>query len=53
MLIALLAGTAGLLSLTTAKSGALIGEVVSVTTSPATANIAVAMAYTPDGEALG
>lgn len=37
VLVALLAGTVGLLSLTTAKSGVLIGVVVSVTTSPATA----------------
>lgn len=51
VLVALLAGTVGMLSLTTAKSGALIGVVVSVTTIPATANIAVTMAYS-QGEAL-
>lgn len=51
VLVALLAGTAGMLSLTTAKSGALIGVVVSVTTIPAAANIGVTMAYSR-GEAL-
>jgi uncharacterized hydrophobic protein (TIGR00271 family) len=43
--IAYLAGTAGVLSLTSAKSGALIGVLVSVTTIPAAANIAVAGVY--------
>ena len=45
MLVALLAGTAGMLSLSTAKSGALIGVLISVTTIPAAANIGVAAAY--------
>ena len=45
LLVALLAGTAGMLSLTSAKSGALIGVLVSVTTIPAAANIGVAAAY--------
>lgn len=44
-IIALLAGIAGMLSLTTAKSGALMGVLISVTTVPAAANIAVATAY--------
>jgi uncharacterized hydrophobic protein (TIGR00271 family) len=44
-IIAALAGIAGMLSLTTAKSGALIGVLISVTTIPAAANIAVAAAY--------
>jgi uncharacterized hydrophobic protein (TIGR00271 family) len=44
-LVAFLAGTAGVLSLTSAKSGALIGVLVSVTTIPAAANIGVAAAY--------
>lgn len=43
--VAYLAGTAGVLSLTTAKSGALIGVLISVTTIPAAANIGVAAAY--------
>ena len=44
-IVALLAGVAGMLSLTTAKSGALIGVLISVTTIPAAANIGVAAAY--------
>jgi len=43
--VALLAGTAGTLSLTSAKSGALVGVAISVTTVPAAANAAVALAY--------
>jgi uncharacterized hydrophobic protein (TIGR00271 family) len=43
-LVAYLAGTAGVLSLTSAKSGALIGVLISVTTIPAAANIGVAAA---------
>lgn len=45
VLVALVAGVAGTLSLTTVKSGALIGVLVSVTTIPAAANVAVAAAY--------
>jgi uncharacterized hydrophobic protein (TIGR00271 family) len=45
VLVALLAGVAGMLSLTTAKSGALIGVLISVTTIPAAGNVAVAAAY--------
>jgi uncharacterized hydrophobic protein (TIGR00271 family) len=44
-LVAYLAGTAGVLSLTSAKSGALIGVLISVTTIPAAANIGVAAAF--------
>ena len=40
-----------MLSLTTAKSGALIGVLISVTTIPAAANIGVAAAYGDWGEA--
>jgi uncharacterized hydrophobic protein (TIGR00271 family) len=43
--VAFCAGVAGMLSLTTAKSGALIGVLISVTTIPAAANVAVAAAY--------
>lgn len=43
-LVAYLAGTAGILSLTTSKSAALIGVLISVTTIPAAANMAVAAA---------
>jgi uncharacterized hydrophobic protein (TIGR00271 family) len=43
-IVAYLAGMAGVLSLTSAKSGALIGVLISVTTIPAAANIGVAAA---------
>ncbi|MYR56805.1 DUF389 domain-containing protein [Streptomyces sp. SID625] len=43
--VAVLAGAAGTLSLTSAKSGALVGVAISVTTVPAAANAAVAFAY--------
>ena len=43
--VAACAGVAGMLSLSTAKSGALIGVLISVTTIPATNNIGVAAAY--------
>ena len=49
VIVALCAGAAGMLSLSTAKSGALIGVLISVTTIPAAANIGVAAAYM-DGE---
>jgi uncharacterized hydrophobic protein (TIGR00271 family) len=44
VIVALFAGAAGVLSLTSAKSGALIGVLISVTTIPAAANIGVAAA---------
>jgi uncharacterized hydrophobic protein (TIGR00271 family) len=43
--VAFCAGVAGMLSLTSAKSGALMGVLISITTIPAAANIAVAAAY--------
>jgi uncharacterized hydrophobic protein (TIGR00271 family) len=43
--VALLAGIAGMLALTSARSGAVIGVLVSVTTIPAAGNAAVATAY--------
>lgn len=43
--VAILAGVAGMLSLTSAKSGALVGVAISVTTVPAAANAAVALGY--------
>ncbi|MFJ4779724.1 DUF389 domain-containing protein [Streptomyces sp. NPDC088762] len=43
--VALLAGVAGMLSLTSAKAGALVGVAISVTTVPAGANAAVALSY--------
>jgi len=43
--VAFVAGSAGVMSLTSAKSGALVGVLVSVTTIPAASNIGVAAAY--------
>jgi uncharacterized hydrophobic protein (TIGR00271 family) len=51
--IAYLAGTAGILSLTASKSGALIGVLVSAVTIPAAANIGVATAYSDWNEVGG
>jgi uncharacterized hydrophobic protein (TIGR00271 family) len=53
VLVALLAGVAGALTLTTAKSGALIGVLISVTTIPAAANVGVAAAYADWSEVGG
>ncbi|MGA1837865.1 DUF389 domain-containing protein [Herbiconiux sp. 11R-BC] len=51
--IGVLAGVAGMLSLTTAKSGALVGVLISVTTIPAAGNAAVALALGVPGEVGG
>jgi uncharacterized hydrophobic protein (TIGR00271 family) len=51
--VALLAGIAGTLSLTSAKSGALVGVAISVTTVPAAANAAVALSYGDTGQTAG
>ncbi|WP_335934380.1 DUF389 domain-containing protein [Streptomyces sp. PTD5-9] len=51
--VAFLAGVAGTLSLTSAKSGALIGVAISVTTVPAGANAAVAFSYGDYGQMWG
>lgn len=51
--VALLAGIAGTLSLTSAKSGALIGVAISVTTVPAAANAAVAFSYSDYSQMTG
>ncbi|WP_392672099.1 DUF389 domain-containing protein [Streptomyces sp. LN785] len=53
LVVALLAGIAGTLSLTSAKSGALIGVAISVTTVPAAANAAVAFSYQDLSQTLG
>jgi uncharacterized hydrophobic protein (TIGR00271 family) len=53
VIVALLAGVAGVLSLTSAKSGALIGVLISVTTIPAAGNIGVAAAYGDGDEWIG
>lgn len=44
-IVAVLAGIAGMLALTTTHSGALIGVLISVTTIPAAGNMGVAAAY--------
>jgi uncharacterized hydrophobic protein (TIGR00271 family) len=51
--VAFVAGTVGILSLTNAKSGALIGVLISVTTIPAASNIGVAAAYGDWHDAAG
>ena len=43
--VAVLAGVVGMLSLTQARSGALVGVLVSVTTIPAVSNVGVGTAY--------
>lgn len=43
--VTFLAGIAGMLALTSAKSGAVVGVLVSVTTIPAAGNAAVALAF--------
>lgn len=53
VIVAVCAGAAGMLSLSTAKSGALIGVLISVTTIPAAANIGVAAAYRDDDGWIG
>jgi len=52
-IVAALAGTAGVLSLTSAKSGALVGVLISVTTIPAAANVGVAAALSDWSEWRG
>jgi uncharacterized hydrophobic protein (TIGR00271 family) len=52
-IVAFLAGIAGMLSLTSRKSGALVGVLISVTTIPAAANAAAALAYWVPDEAVG
>ncbi|WP_244945118.1 DUF389 domain-containing protein [Couchioplanes caeruleus] len=51
--IGFLGGVAGILSLTSAKAGTLVGVLISVTTVPAAANAAVALAYGVGPEAYG
>jgi uncharacterized hydrophobic protein (TIGR00271 family) len=52
-IVATLAGVAGMLSLSTAKSGALVGVLISVTTIPAAANVGLAVAYGAADQATG
>ncbi|MFC9467188.1 DUF389 domain-containing protein [Streptomyces coelicoflavus] len=51
--VAILAGIAGTLSLTSAKSGALVGVAISVTTVPAAANAAVALSFGDTKQTVG
>ncbi|MFB7652173.1 MULTISPECIES: DUF389 domain-containing protein [unclassified Streptomyces] len=51
--VAILAGIAGTLSLTSAKSGALVGVAISVTTVPAAANAAVALSFGDTDQTVG
>lgn len=51
--VGFLAGVAGMLSLTSNNAGPLVGVLISVTTVPAAANVAVAVAYGVLDEALG
>jgi uncharacterized hydrophobic protein (TIGR00271 family) len=52
-IVASLAGVAGMLSLSTAKSGALVGVLISVTTIPAAANAGLAIGYGVLDQATG
>ena len=52
-IVAVLAGVVGMLALVSAKSGALIGVLISVTTIPAAADVGVSLAYGSPDEALG
>ncbi|MEO6208260.1 MAG: DUF389 domain-containing protein [Candidatus Limnocylindrales bacterium] len=53
LLVALAAGVAGMIALGQAKSGAVVGVLVSVTTIPAAANVGVALALGNLDEAYG
>ena len=53
VVVAVLCGVVGMLSLTTASAGTLIGVLISVTTIPAAANVGVATAYGNGDEAWG
>jgi uncharacterized hydrophobic protein (TIGR00271 family) len=53
LVVALAAGVAGMVALGQAKSGAIVGVLVSVTTIPAVANIGVAAAFENPNEAAG
>ena len=53
LVVALAAGVAGMIALGQAKSGAIVGVLVSVTTIPAVANVGVALALGNVDEAVG
>jgi uncharacterized hydrophobic protein (TIGR00271 family) len=53
LIVAVLAGIVGVVSLTEARANALIGVFISVTTIPAAASVGVSIAFTSWGEARG
>ena len=53
VIVAILAGVAGAVTLAEARHGALVGVLISVTTIPAAANVGVALAMGRPGEATG
>jgi uncharacterized hydrophobic protein (TIGR00271 family) len=53
VVVAILAGIVGVVSLTQARTGALIGVFISVTTIPAAADIGLSAAFASWGEAVG
>jgi len=53
LIVAVLAGIVGVVSLTEARAGALIGVFISVTTIPAAADVALSLAYSSWSEAKG
>ena len=53
LVVAVLAGIVGVVSLTQARANALIGVVISVTTIPAAASIGVSIAFSSWAEARG
>jgi len=53
VVVAVLAGIVGVLSLTLSKTGAIIGVFISITTIPAAADIAVSLAFRSWSEAVG
>jgi uncharacterized hydrophobic protein (TIGR00271 family) len=53
VIVAVLAGIAGVVSLTQARANALVGVFISVTTIPAASSVGVSIAFSGWGEALG
>jgi hypothetical protein len=53
VIVAVLAGLVGVVSLTEARANALIGVFISVTTIPAAASVGISIAYSSWGEARG
>jgi uncharacterized membrane protein len=53
LVVAVLAGIVGVVSLTEARAGALIGVFISVTTIPAAADLGLSLAYSSWSQARG